>query len=253
MVIHSITRKSRAVVVRTPAAQSDETMAEVYGNLRLRDLPNITPRDFSRHFDEWFAERLRRSKAQLSDDAFVEGLKRATRAVLLAPLVEEDLDAETRALDTDIAKVKAWVVVLVPFEGTGETCARVQAAIRWLGLECEHERDGERRRRVRQDQRLIKVRRVNTRRPIEDTPLFETGTDLEELNLEGVVSGRSHHRYPVSCDVCGVENLVEGLEGTCFDIMAHHATDEKYCEECLSSGFCEADPEYGYNWEPYYG
>ena len=43
------------------------------------------------------------------------------------------------------------------------------------------------------------------------------------------------------------------IEKDAVDIMAHHATDEKYCEECLSSGFCEADPDYGYNWEPYYG
>ena len=215
-------------------------MAEAYMHLRIRDLLNSPPEVLAGHFETWFAERLARSEAHLVENEFVGALKRAAKAATL-------LTAETR---------HTWINVDVVFNGTGVTCARVEAATRWLGLECVTDRTTP----CAQNKRLVKVRRLTDRthdiREYEEASFLFPTADLTALELHGQAfnhRGRrsKHDAYAVSCDACGVENGVAGI-GCHQTIMAHRQTDRKYCDECLTSGKCEDDPDYGYSWEPYY-
>jgi len=213
-----------------------------FAELRLRDLAETPPEVLDHHFEAWFASRLDASGVTTQARTvtlpvdFVSSLKKAAKAALLT---------------TDV--VHPWIDVDAPFEGSGEYSCQVKVATTWLGLACEFQAsryDGTFPHA--RDKRLVKVRRpvVDQNTPAGDVRAFNTKrcrTYVEES--EGSSAG-SRWRDVGVCDACGVQNCVEGVGGAQEILVSVHF-NEMFCDECLCSGACPEDPDYGYKWEPY--
>jgi hypothetical protein len=228
-----------------------------FAELRLRDLAETPPEVLDHHFEAWFASRLEASGVNLPVD-FVSSLKKAAKAALLTADVV-NLLAGAKRKPKGVSQILAhpWIDVDAPFEGSGEYSCRVIVATTWLGLECElqdshfdgtfpHARD----------KRLIKVRRpvVDQNTPVGDVRVFNTKlcrTYVEESKgSRGYKPSRWGPRNIGQCDACGVENYVPGVRFT-QEILVSGVSNEMFCDECLESGACPDDPDYGYTWEHY--
>jgi hypothetical protein len=115
-------------------------MAEAHKELRMSNLPNTPREGLARPFDAWLENPLTRSKACMPD-VFVAALKQAAKAVLFTAEYEVSF-AKKRRVGNDILGRHPSFDVDVAFDGDGVTCARVEAATRWLGLECKNVRRG---------------------------------------------------------------------------------------------------------------